>query len=70
MTIAGINMKLGIYDLIVITPEYMEYIPATSNIIPTNIVGSRIHFRSNGFLSAQINMHAQEKATALISPIG
>ena len=70
MTIVGNNIKLGIYDLIVITPEYIEYIPAISNIIPTNIVGRRIHFRSNGFLSAQINMHPQENATALISPIG
>ena len=70
MTIAGNNIKLGIYDLIVITPEYIEYIPAISNIIPTNIVGRRIHLRSNGSLSAQINMHPQENATALISPIG
>ena len=70
MIIAGNSMKLGKYDLIVITPEYIEYIPAISNIIPTKIVGRRIHFRSNGSLSAQINMHPQEKATALISPIG
>jgi hypothetical protein len=63
-------MRLGKTDLVEITPAYTEYTTAISSMIPTNIVGFRIHFRSNGSLSAQINMHPHENATALISPIG
>jgi hypothetical protein len=70
MTIAGNIMRLGKFDPTAIAPEYIEYITAISSILPTNIVGKRIHFRSIGSLSAQINMHPQENATALKSPIG